>query len=284
MQTARFLTEHERLQGIERLRANNTGVGSREFKWDQVAEVFIDPKTYLWFSMALLLNVGAAVSNVFGPLILKGLNFDKYTTSLLNIPFGAVQLLIIVISSYAAHKVKAKGIILAIIMLPVVVGLVVLYVLPRTASNTAPNLVAYYLLAFIFGGNPLLVVWLVGNTAGTTKKTVLMVVYNIGVSAGNIIGPLLFNSRDAPSYVPGLRAVLGMFCALVVVIGAQWFLLFTLNKRQERRRVANGKPAKIVDRSMMNQYTVQDDEVEQNSDIALLDLTDLKNDEFVYIY
>lgn len=234
--------------------------------------------------MALLLNVGAAVANVFGPLILKGLNFDKYTTSLLNIPFGAVQLLVILASSYAAHKAKRKGLILAIIMLPVVVGLVVLYILPRTSSNTAPNLVAYYLIAFLFGGNPLLVTWLVGNTAGTTKKTVLMVVYNIGVSAGNIIGPLLFNAVDAPAYIPGLRAVLGMFCALVAIIFAQWFLLFTLNKRQEKKRVANGKPAKIIDRSMMNQYTVQDEEVEVNGDAALHDLTDMKNDEFVYIY
>jgi len=282
--TARFLTEHERLQGIERLRANNTGIGSREFKWSHVVEVFIDPKTYLWFSMALLLNVGAAVSNVFGPLILRGLNFDKYTTSLLNIPFGAVQLLIIVISSFAAHKAKLKSVVLAVIMVPVVIGLVVLYVLPRTKANTAPNLIAYYLLAFLFGGNPLLVTWLVGNTAGTTKKTVLTVVYNIGVSAGNIIGPLLFNAKDAPTYLPGLRAVLGMFCALIAIIFAQWLLLVALNKRQEKRRVANGKPAKIIDRSMMNEYTVQDGEVEMNGDAALHDLTDMKNDEFVYIY
>ena len=284
VQTARFLTEHERAQGVERLRANNTGIGSREFKMSHVIEVFLDPKTYLWFSMALLLNVGAAVSNVFGPLILAGLNFDKYTTSLLNIPFGAVQLLIILISSFAAHKAKLKGAILTITMLPVVIGLVVLYVLPRTKSNTAPNLVAYYLLAFLFGGNPLLVTWLVGNTAGTTKKTVLAVVYNIGVSAGNIIGPLLFNAADAPAYIPGLRAVLAMFCALIAAILAQWFLLVTLNKRQEKKRVANGKPAKIIDRSMMNNYTVQDGDVEVNGDAALHELTDLKNDEFVYIY
>jgi len=284
IQTARFLTENERAQGVERLRANNTGIGSHEFIWSHVVEVLLDPKTYLWFTMALLLNVGAAVSNVFGPLILSGLNFDKYTTSLLNIPFGAVQLLIILASSFAAHKAKLKGAILALTMVPVVIGLVVLYVLPRTKSNTAPNLVAYYLLAFLFGGNPLLVTWLVGNTAGTTKKTVLAVVYNIGVSAGNIIGPLLFNAVDAPAYIPGLRAVLIMFCALIVAILAQWFLLVALNKRQEKKRVANGKPAKIIDRSMMNTYTVQDSEVEGNGDAALHELTDMKNDEFVYIY
>lgn len=284
VETARFFNEKERAQAIERLRANNTGIGSHEFKWSHVVEVFVDPKTYLWFSMALLLNVGAAVTNVFGPLILSGLGFDSYVTSLLNIPFGAVQFLVIIIASFAAQKAKLKGAILAVLMLPVVIGLIVLYVLPRTSANVAPNLVAFYLLAFLFGGNPLLVTWLVGNTAGTTKKSVLMVIYNIGVSVGNIVGPLLFTAADAPSYLPGLRAVLGMFIAMVAIIFAQWALLIMMNKSQEKKRVANGKPAKITDRSMTNTYSAQDEIEDGNGVAALHDLTDRKNDEFVYIY
>ncbi|OBU00600.1 hypothetical protein VE01_01201 [Pseudogymnoascus verrucosus] len=284
VETARFLTDHQRAQAIERLRANNTGIGSREFNWSQVIEVFLDPKTYLWFALSLLLNVGAAVTNVFGPLILSGLGMDKSITSLLNMPFGAVQFLVILVSSYAAQKAKLKGAVLLVLMLPVVAGLAVLYSLPRNSANLAPNLVAYYLLAFLFGGNPLLVTWIIGNTAGTTKKTVIMVIYNIGSSAGNIIGPLLFTTADAPSYLPGLRAVLGLFCAMVVAILAQWFLLFTMNKSQERKRVANGKPAKLTDRSMMDHYEAQDDMDYGNGDAALYDLTDRKNDEFVYIY
>jgi hypothetical protein len=169
-------------------------------------------------------------------------------------------------------------------MLPVVVGLVVLYVLPRTSTNTAPNLVAYYLLAFIFGGNPLLITWLVGNTAGTTKKSVLSVIYNIGVSVGNIVGPLLFTSEAAPSYLPGLRAVLGIFIAMIWVILAQWALIFAMNKSQAKKRVANGKPAKLRDGSMMNTYSAQDEIEDGNGAAALYELTDRKNDEFVYIY
>ena len=114
VKSARFLTEYQRAQAIERLRANNTGIGTREFNWQQVLELFLDPKTYLWFTMSVLLNVGAAVSNVFGPLILNGLGFDKEVTSLLNIPFGAMQFLVILVSSYAAQKVKLKGAVLCL--------------------------------------------------------------------------------------------------------------------------------------------------------------------------
>ncbi|WEW57316.1 hypothetical protein PRK78_002781 [Emydomyces testavorans] len=290
--SARFLSERERLQAIERLRANQTGTGTREFKWSHVVEAVLEPKTYLWISMSLLLNVGASVTNVFGPLILNGLGFDKYITSLLNMPFGAVQVIVILLASYAAQKARMKSVVLAGLVLPVVVGLAMLHTLQRTSSQQAALLVAYYLLAFLFGGNPLIVAWIVGNTGGTTKKSINMSLYNAGSSAGNIIGPLLFNKKDAPHYKPGIRAVLGIFIALAAVALIQVANLILLNKLHQRSRVAAGKQAIIKDRSMYNRYV---DEVGDNEgpeanygrrlgDNAFLDLTDRRNNEFVYIY
>lgn len=279
MTTARFLTPHERLQCIERLRANQTGIGSRDFEWSHVWELALEPKTYLWIGMSLLLNVGASVTNVFGPLILKGLGFNKYVTSLLNIPFGAVQLIIILISSWAAAKAKLKAPVLLLLVLPVIAGLAMLYTIPR--SNTPGLLGGYYLLAFIFGSNPLIVSWIIGNTAGTTKKSVIMSLYNAGSSAGNIIGPLLFSAKDAPSYLPGLRSVLAIFVTLGAVIVLQFANLFLLNKMQGKKRVENGKQAVIHDASMDTRYVQT--EVQDVGEHAF-DMTDRKNDEFVYIY
>lgn len=287
--SARFLTEEERAQAIERLRANQTGTGSRELRWDHVREAALEPKTYLWIGMALLLNVGASVTNTFGPLILKGLGFDKYLTSLLNMPFGAVQFLVIIIASYAAQKARIKSAVLAGFMLPVIAGAAMLYVLPRTHSEEGPLLVGYYLLAFLFAGNPLIVTWIVGNTAGTTKKSLIMSLYNAGSSSGNIIGPLLFATKDKPSYHPGLRSVLAIFCTLVAVVGIQFANLVVLNKLQAKKRVANGKRAVIHDHSMEDTYHAmqEDNETGDGSKLgenAFMDLTDRKNDEFTYIY
>jgi hypothetical protein len=229
--------------------------------------------------MSLLLNVGASVTNTFGPLILSGLGFDKYITSLLNMPFGAVQFIIIMLASYAAQRARLKAPVLLLLVIPVIAGLAMLYAIPRT--DTAALLGGYYLLAFLFGSNPLIVSWIVGNTAGTTKKSVIMSLYNAGSSAGNIIGPLLFNSRDAPTYHPGLRAVLAIFVTLAAVILFQLANLIVLNKMQSKKRVANGKAAVIHDVSMENHYVEIDTEgVGQHA----FDLTDCKNDEFVYIY
>ena len=277
--SARFLTPHERVLAVERLRANQTGIGSQRFEWPHVWEVLIEPKTYLWIAMSLLLNVGASVTNTFGPLILSGLGFDKYVTSLLNMPFGAVQLIIIMLSSYAAQKVKVKAPMLILLILPVIAGLAILYALPR--ANTGGLLGGYYLLAFLFGGQPLIVSWVVGNTAGTTKKSLVVSIYNGASAAGNIIGPLLFNSKDAPTYFPGLKATLAIFVALAVVVALQWVGLWALNKSQEKRRVRNGKARFIHDASMEDKYMgIQ----EQGLGEHAFDMTDRQNDEFVYIY
>lgn len=66
---ANFLTPEEKELAIERLRANQTGVGSNEYKWSHVWEVAYDPKSYLFVGIALLINAGAAVASAFGPTV-----------------------------------------------------------------------------------------------------------------------------------------------------------------------------------------------------------------------
>lgn len=90
--------------------------------------------------------------------------------------------------------------------------------------------------------------------------------------------------------------MLGVFVALAACTILQAANLMFLNKLQERKRVANGKPQKIKDKSMQDDF--QDDDEQQTSgdfgetppaytrigDQAFLDLTDRQNDEFVYVY
>ncbi|KAK0723585.1 major facilitator superfamily domain-containing protein [Lasiosphaeria miniovina] len=290
--SARFLTKTERAQALERLRANQTGVGSQNLKWSQVLEAFLDVKTYLFIAMSLANNLGAQVTNTFGPLILSGLGFDKYKTTLLNIPFGAIQYVIILAVAWAAAKLRWKSITLLAILVPILAGLVLLYAMPRgeggQAQNTPALLAGYYLLAFIFGCNTLIVAWILANTAGQTKKAAMMSLYNAASSAGNIIGPLLFTAADAPSYLPGLRSTLVVFIAMGVAILLQAANLRLLNRRQARLRVAHGKPARLHDRSMDHEYVAasEDEDSTRNGtgNQAFADLTDRENDEFIYVY
>ncbi|KAJ8095007.1 hypothetical protein PM082_010225 [Marasmius tenuissimus] len=143
------------------------------------------------------------------------------------------------------------------------------------------------------------------NTGGSTKRSVMMSAYNGAAAAGNIIGPLLFTDNGAPLYAPGLRAILGIFVALLGVVGLQVLNLIMLNKLKERQRVRNGKPAKLYDTSMDAKFQTADaalnvaeastsptdsDPAHENPGYvhlggnAFKDVTDKDNDEFVYVY
>ena len=160
--SARFLTPHEKLQAIERLRANQTGTGTNEFKMAQIWEMLYDPKSFLWLCMALLLNIGASVTNAFGPTLINGLGFDVYVSALLNMPFGLLQFVCILTASYAVQKWRFKSAVIAVFVVPVIIGLALLYTQGMaTNQKQGVQLFGYYLLAFLFGCNPLIVSWYV---------------------------------------------------------------------------------------------------------------------------
>jgi len=283
--SARFLTPKERAQAHERLRANQTGASSRDLKWSQVWEAFADIKTYLFIGMALANNLGAQVTTTFGPLILSGLGFDQYRTTLLNIPFGVIQYAVILATAWAAVKMRWKSVTLLLMLIPILAGLVLLYILPRDKSHTPGLLVGYYFLAFIFGCNTMIVSWILANTGGQTKRSAMMSLYNAAASIGNVVGPLLFSEVDAPAYLPGLRSTMAVFTAMVGIVILQAANLFLLNKKQMRTRVQNGKPAQIHDHSMEDEYVdIRADNVGGIGGRAFEDLTDRENDEFVFVY
>ena len=53
---AKFLKQEEKLIAIERLRMNQMGIASREWKWDHVFECARDLKTWLWFSLIFVIS------------------------------------------------------------------------------------------------------------------------------------------------------------------------------------------------------------------------------------
>lgn len=273
--SAAFLTPTERLQALERVRANQTGVGGNTaFQPSQAREALTERKTYLFLLLAFSNNLGAQVTNTFGPLILGGIGaFPPRTTTLLNIPFGATQYAVIVALALFATRIRYKSAALVAVVVPVLAGLTVLYVVPRDGAHTGGLVAGYYLLAFIFGGNALIVAWILANTGGQTKKAVVMGLYNAASAAGNVVGPLVFGDETG-GYKFGLRVTLGVFAAMTVVVGGLVGELVVLN----RRRRGGGKV--VVDRSM--EGGVGDGRL--GGEGGLQDVTDGENEGFVYVY
>jgi hypothetical protein len=154
-------------------------------------------------------------------------------------------------------------------------------------------LFGYYLVSCLAAITPLLYTWHVQNTAGDTKKKCTSAMVFIGMCAGNIIGPLLYSVDDAPLYRPGLISNLAMFVLVGVVSLLIPVYLALLNKKHAKRREELGKSAIRIDESMMKKpdaIATKGAELEggeahvQEQSNGFADLTDMKNEDFIYVY
>ncbi|KAJ9616884.1 hypothetical protein H2200_000604 [Cladophialophora chaetospira] len=287
--TARFLKGEDRLVAIERLRANNQGVEGTQWKWAHVKEAALDMKTWLWCAMMFSISVPSGGVSTFGPLIVKNFGFDQFQTILLNMPFGAVQLVATLGGAWAATALKWKSPVLAFLSLPPIAGCAALLHLPRDASAKAPLLVAYYLISVYPGITPLIYSWSAANTAGETKKKVTTGALFIAQCAGNVLGPNLYTTGEAPLYHRGLTSNLALFVVLMGLYALQVFYLMILNKKHSSARERLGKPAKIKDRSMSRvRARGQSVDESQDEDVtgghAFDDKTDWENEDFIFVY
>ncbi|KAJ6074931.1 uncharacterized protein N7446_002708 [Penicillium canescens] len=286
--SAKFLNEEDKLLAIERQRMNQQGVESQEWKWDHVKEAFLDPKSWFWFALMFSISVPSGGITTFGPLIIKSFGLSQYDTMLFNIPFGAVQLVATMGSAWLATFWKMKGPVVALLCLPPIAGCVMLLQITHDAAHKGPLLAGYYIISVYPAITPLIYSWSAANTAGETKKKVTTGILYVGQCAGNVLGPNLYTTNEAPLYRRGLLSNLALFCVLILLTGANMAYLQFLNKKHEQRRVAVGKSAKLVDQSMQAVQVASDDKedlpVQQMVDNSWKDLTDWQNEDFVYVF
>ncbi len=255
---AYFLKGEDKRIAIERVRYNQAGASQKgDWNWNQVVETFLDPKTWMWVSLAFLISMPSGGFSTFSALILQSFGFDKYQVMLLSIPVGAMQCLYLLAAFWLQGKIRVKSTTILCSLLVTIPGAVMLYALPRGDSSRGSLLAGYYLTISLVVITPLLFAWSSSNVSGRTKRMAQTALFVAGQAGGNIVGPLLFQAKDAPNYQPGLRAALAILCALFVEVLLVRFYLTWLNKRNERRRIAQGHAAKFVDFSMMTAKEVE---------------------------
>ncbi|KAI5863808.1 MFS general substrate transporter [Durotheca rogersii] len=293
---AKFLSEEDKIIAVERLRMNQMGLISRKWRNDHLKEALLDPKSWFWFALLFSISIPSGGISTFGPLIIKTFGYDQFQTILFNIPFGFVQLVATVGGAFLAQRIKMKGPVIALLCLPPIAGCVMLIVLPRDAGHRASLLAGYYLISVYPGITPLIYSWSSQNTAGDTKRKSTNAILLVGQSIGNVIGPLLYTQTEAPGYARGLRSNLALYVAIIVLVGLTTLYLRLLNRRHAARRVAMGKSAVIIDTSLDSEKEaaaaleaenktagVEDAPTVQTGDRAFEDLTDLENEEFVFV-
>ncbi|KAJ5128113.1 hypothetical protein N7448_008892 [Penicillium atrosanguineum] len=230
--TARGFTEYERAMAIRRLRKNNTGVDSTHLVPSQILEALTD--WYFWavFVMSMLSSVASGASNTFASIVFKGMGFSTFVTLMLNIPLGAMAILTIVGSGYLGRKIpNARHHIYSAACLPVILGCCLLWKLP--SSNTGGRIAGVYLVTFFGSCYVQVIAFGTSNVAGYTKKSVFAAGVFMAYCLGNIIGPLLFDSKFAPRYSQSFTGIMVCFAVAIIVSEGTRFMLQRDNIRRD---------------------------------------------------
>ncbi|GFZ51514.1 hypothetical protein JCM24511_09281 [Saitozyma sp. JCM 24511] len=260
---------------IERLRVNELGVQDRRFKWEQMWEALKDPVVWVYlvlqFTCFLITNGLSTFSNI----IVKGMGFSTAQTQLLNLAQGGWSVMIFVGSAWLARVTKQTCLVLIGFMLVAMAGTIALDSVAVT-SKTAPGLlIAFYFANFVIVSGNLLWSLLTRNVAGQTKKVTVFTLMFVAYALGAIIGPQIFQARDAPRYHTAFAvhiALYAFFCVMAVV------LRLMLMRRNHLRRKQHAEHELATTSGSTEAEVIQHDN-------AFADLTDLQNTaSFRYMY
>ncbi|KAH7129205.1 major facilitator superfamily domain-containing protein [Dactylonectria macrodidyma] len=259
---ARFLDETQRIEAVDRIRSNHTGMKSNIFKWEQVREVVTDRNVLLLMLFQFTFSIPNGAHTTFSSLVMAGFGFTRFQVYLLNMPMGAILAFFLIVSSYLCSRFNGyRTIVGSSLSLISLVG----SILVRYGPNQGSRLFGLWLFVAFAAGFPICLSMISSNVAGFTKKSVASAMMFMAYTAGNIIGPFLFFPREAPEYASGFLATTICFGIATVTMLVLRVSLIMENRRRDR----------LQESSASTQYQ-QDDEIS--------DETDGKNMNFRYVY
>lgn len=256
---ARFLSDREKAELVERLRGNEQGIGSQTFKWDQFREALTDLNTWLYAFWVFAANIPNSIATSFGNILVTGMGYTTTESLLLVTPLGAYEIVVLVGVTYVAMKTNQRLYCCIATHIPSIVGAILM-----AATNKASALVGYYLSGGIPIGWTTILGLQASNVAGSTKKITVTAIGTIAYTVGNIISPQTFQARDAPRYLPAKISIVILYFLITVDLCLIRLVYVYRNKKRDAEKAKRG-PDFVLDKNH-----------------EFLDLTDIQNQEFRY--
>ena len=184
--SATFLSEHEKETLKRVLLLDQAGVGEHVFKRQGIWDAFADVQVWLLSLSTLLILMSSGVITTFSATLIAGFGYDSRQAALLNMPAGAVGIVTIAFATLAIYYGASRWVTFLVVSVPAITGAGLMSFAP--AHNKIARLMGIYLynslqalMAIVFG-------WVGANTAGYSKKIAANGLVAVGFALGNIIG------------------------------------------------------------------------------------------------
>ncbi|RDW90077.1 putative MFS allantoate transporter [Aspergillus mulundensis] len=263
--SAKFLTHRQRIIAVQRVSENMIGVKTKEFKFRQALEIFYDVKVLCILGMGISCGViNGGVSN-FASSLIKGYGFSGIYATLLQLPTGAIEAVIVPICGLISTYVRdSRCIVLAVVSFIPFAGLLGIRF---TDLSHRWTLVGCTWLQYIIGA-PVIVSWnlLSTNIAGHTKRSIANGLWFTLYAGGNVAGSNIFFAREAPRYYSALTGLLICYAGMIVLAGVAYAVMKIENVRRDRKLTVE-ESATRQDRAVLDGFK---------------DMTDMESKDFRY--
>ncbi|WWC58767.1 uncharacterized protein I303_101311 [Kwoniella dejecticola CBS 10117] len=252
-----FLTEKDRQIAIDRVAREHASAESREWRWDQCWDTLKDVRFYLTFLWAFCLCACTVLQ--FGTLILNGLGYSTFITTVLQLPSCGLQMVCLGIAVAACRYFPNKrGYVQVCLAFIPFIGAILLQTLPY-GENKWPLAGALWLTTCNQGIVVVNLSIISSNIKGHTRKTLFSTFFYIDYATGSICGPQLFLAQEKPLYRTAMRAIVGLYVVYMVTMASFTVLCRLENRRRDSLAAAGdesavAKPGTALD----NKSDVQD--------------------------
>ena len=211
---AKYFSDRERRIAIERLRDNQHGVGSQEFKWDQFRECLLDVRTWIYFLFMVTSQIPVGGIQVFASQMLVSYGFGTDITLLVQtLPSGFLQILCAFGFGWIGDKYRNRTLAFFLCMFMSIFILM--------GSSATP----FALISAISAS----------NVVGHTKKTTTNGIIFTGLAVAYFIGPQVFD--DGPKYLRAKVVALILWVITVILLGSYFVLNKWENKRRDKKQL-----------------------------------------------
>ncbi|CAJ0538754.1 Ff.00g067110.m01.CDS01 [Fusarium sp. VM40] len=235
--TAWFLTPRQREIATRRLAIDRSTRDRADFNRSQFNEAYKSPITWLYVYMALGITLTTAILK-FSSIVINGFGYDKYTTMLVGLPGGLINILTTLFGAFIPRLIKGKysrtftALFLCCIPL---LGAILLATLPASHpwGIVASTWMATAVTCLLSSCSALMA----SNVKGNTKKSSITTMFFVAYCVGCIISPQAWTEDSAPRYLKGCILSIASLIFLMIILVVYAFLLNKENSLRDKRAV-----------------------------------------------
>ncbi|TVY32013.1 putative transporter [Lachnellula subtilissima] len=241
--TASFLKEDERVYARTRLHldlpsrlAQDDSMDQHEaFSWSEVSRGILDLSTWLSAVAYFGILAGLYSFGLFLPTIIVELGYTANSAQLWSVIPYAVATVVTIFVSIVSDRLKLRGVVMLIVLLPAIVG----YAVIANIGIQHPKVkygMTILMATGMYASVPCVLVWNSNNSAGHYKRATTTALQLMIANSGGFVATFIYPSKDKPQFHKGHTVILGLLVF-------SWFTvaLNVLNCWKVNRDKRNGK-------------------------------------------